>query len=124
MTPEEEAKLIWDSIEKSARYLFNKSHAVSYGALTAKTAYLKRHFPEQYLASFLNNQAVKKSGDFKGELMCDMDLNYCKFKRVNIFLPYWRSIKPEFVAVENGVNIGINIIKNCKNPKKYSLRFL
>lgn len=38
-----------------AKYAFNKSHAVAYAYLSYRTAYLKCHFPSQYLASLLTS---------------------------------------------------------------------
>ena len=44
---------LWDSNEKSADYSFNKSHAACYGLLAYITAYLKAHYPNEYMASLL-----------------------------------------------------------------------
>lgn len=52
---EEIANLIWDKIEKSSKYSFNKSHSVGYAMLTYKTAYLKTYYPMEFYLSMLNN---------------------------------------------------------------------
>ncbi len=44
---------LWESIETFAAYGFNKAHAVSYGALAYKTAYMKANFPLEYMAALL-----------------------------------------------------------------------
>lgn len=49
------AELIWSKMEASASYSFNKSHAVSYAALTYITAYLKTYYPVDFLLAVLNN---------------------------------------------------------------------
>lgn len=51
--PYELAETVWGWIEKSGRYLFNKSHSVSYGMMGYDTAYLKSHFPVQFFTSWL-----------------------------------------------------------------------
>lgn len=49
------AELVWSKMEASASYSFNKSHAVSYAALTYITAWLKTYYPVEFLLSCLNN---------------------------------------------------------------------
>ncbi len=43
-------------IEAAGRYVFNKAHAVSYAKLSYKTAFLKTHFPAEYMAALLNSR--------------------------------------------------------------------
>ena len=47
-------------IEAAGRYVFNKSHAVSYAKLSYKTAFLKTHFPVQYMCALLNSRSDHK----------------------------------------------------------------
>jgi len=49
------AEKIFDLIEFFAGYGFNKSHAVSYAILAYRTAYLKAHYPKEYITSILNS---------------------------------------------------------------------
>ncbi len=48
------AKQIWELFPPFARYGFNKSHAVCYALIGYRTAYLKAHYPEEFMASLLN----------------------------------------------------------------------
>ncbi len=50
-------KKLWESIETFAAYGFNKAHAVSYGALAYKTAYMKANYPLEYMAALLTADA-------------------------------------------------------------------
>lgn len=52
--PKEQAQGIWDLIEKFAGYGFNKSHSTAYGAIAYQTAYLKAHYPEEFMAALLS----------------------------------------------------------------------
>lgn len=54
---EEIANKLFDDIEYFARYAFNRAHAVNYAALTCQTAYLKAHYPLEYMWALLNNEA-------------------------------------------------------------------
>lgn len=49
------ANSIYDEILDFASYAFNKAHAVSYAIVTYRTAYMKRHYPRQYMAALLTS---------------------------------------------------------------------
>ncbi|HSN75295.1 MAG TPA: DNA polymerase III subunit alpha [Anaerolineae bacterium] len=49
-----ESDAIWDALLGFARYGFNKSHAADYAVVTVQTAYLKAHYPLEYMAAMLH----------------------------------------------------------------------
>jgi len=49
------AEKIWDFIEPFARYGFNKSHAACYATIGYQTAYLKAHYPVEFMAALMNS---------------------------------------------------------------------
>jgi DNA polymerase-3 subunit alpha len=51
--PKETAELIFTDWEEFARYGFNKSHAADYGVIAVQTAYLKAHYPAEYMTALL-----------------------------------------------------------------------
>jgi DNA polymerase-3 subunit alpha len=51
--PKETAELIFTDWEEFARYGFNKSHAADYGIIAVQTAYLKAHYPAEYMTALL-----------------------------------------------------------------------
>lgn len=53
---EEHAKEIFHILEPFAGYGFNKSHAVAYTVIAYRTAYLKAHFPVEFMAANLTNE--------------------------------------------------------------------
>ncbi len=53
--PEKVANSIYDEILDFASYAFNKAHAVSYAIVCYRTAYMKRHYPQQYMAALLSS---------------------------------------------------------------------
>ena len=62
--PREEAEAIFNDWESFAHYGFNKSHAADYGVIAVQTAYLKCHFPIEYMTALLSawkNNAEKCS---------------------------------------------------------------
>jgi DNA polymerase-3 subunit alpha len=54
--PEERAGQIFDNIEKFADYGFNKAHAAAYGIITYQTAYLKAHYPAEYMCAQISSE--------------------------------------------------------------------
>ena len=50
------AQKIWHWIEPFARYSFNRSHSASYAMIAYQTAYLKTHFPVEFMASLLTSE--------------------------------------------------------------------
>jgi DNA polymerase-3 subunit alpha len=52
--PKETAELIFTDWEEFARYGFNKSHAADYGVISVQTAYLKTHYPAEYMTALMS----------------------------------------------------------------------
>lgn len=50
----DQAEDLWQLIGKFAGYGFNKSHSTAYGAIAYQTAYLKAHFPKEFMAALLS----------------------------------------------------------------------
>src|SRR5947209_4979904 len=67
--PEKKANAIFDLLEKFAGYGFNKSHSAAYGVISYQTAYLKAHFPVEFMAGLLSNEInnTEKISVFVGE---------------------------------------------------------
>ena len=50
------AEELWDQIETFAGYGFNKSHSAAYALISYQTAWLKSHYPSQFMASALSSE--------------------------------------------------------------------
>src|SRR3989442_1264377 len=77
---EKKANAIFDLLEKFAGYGFNKSHSAAYGVISYQTAYLKAHYPVEFMAGLLSNEInnTEKISVFVGE---------CKRMRISILPP-------------------------------------
>lgn len=53
--PEDKLEKIWTDWEAFAQYAFNKSHSTCYAYVAYQTAYLKAHYPAEYMSAVLNN---------------------------------------------------------------------
>jgi len=83
-----EALAIFDIIEKSQRYSFNKSHAVAYALMGYHAAYTKAHYPLHYICSWLYYSAKKQDEQEEvSEVFSD-----AKIVDVNILPPYLTSL--------------------------------
>jgi len=67
--PQEVSEKIWEDIEFFARYGFNRAHATDYAVITAQTAYLKAHYPMEFMAALLTTERgnTEKLGILIGE---------------------------------------------------------
>lgn len=77
---ESRLKKIWEEWKKFASYAFNKSHAACYSWVAYQTAYLKAHYPQEYMAAVLNNVI----GD--AEKLIAM-VNECKRMKIEVLPP-------------------------------------
>ncbi|MEO6971167.1 MAG: DNA polymerase III subunit alpha [Chthoniobacterales bacterium] len=67
--PDKKANKIFDLLEKFAGYGFNKSHSAAYGMISYQTAFLKAHYPVEFMAGLLSNEInnTDKISVFVGE---------------------------------------------------------
>jgi len=56
----ESVKTLWDVVVPFAKYAFNKAHSAAYGVVSYWTAYLKAHYPTEYMAALLTSQKDNK----------------------------------------------------------------
>ena len=52
----EVADRVWADIEFFARYGFNRAHATDYAVITAQTAYLKAHYPIEFMTALMSTE--------------------------------------------------------------------
>ena len=78
--PEDVANEIYDEMISFASYAFNKSHAAAYGVVAMQTAWLKRHYPVQFMAAMLNS-VYGNTGKIAGYVQ------YCRGKGIAVLPP-------------------------------------
>ncbi len=112
--PEKKANAIFDLLEKFAGYGFNKSHSAAYGVISYQTAYLKSHYPVEFMAGLLSNEInnTDKISIFVGE---------CKRMGIAILPPDINSSGLKFtpeetrrrkMSIRYGAIVGLAAIKN------------
>ncbi|MBL7718589.1 MAG: DNA polymerase III subunit alpha [Flavipsychrobacter sp.] len=102
--PEDKLNKIWTDWEAFAQYAFNKSHSTCYAFVAYQTAYLKAHYPSEFMAAVLNNQGNIEKIKFYMEECQRMGLQVLG-PDVN------ESLKGFSVNKEGVVRFGMNAIK-------------
>lgn len=64
---------IWEYIEAFANYGFNKAHAASYAMISYQTAYLKAHYPVEYMAAMMSVESASSSMNRDVKIMVAVD---------------------------------------------------
>ncbi len=96
---------IFDMIEKFASYGFNKSHSVAYSILAYQTAYLKAHYPAEFMAATIS--AEIGDTDYVVQL-----IEECRRMRLQVLPPDVNESSVEFVVTPSGIRFGLSAIKN------------
>jgi len=100
-------KELFDVIEKFADYAFNKSHTFGYGLVTYQTAYLKAHYPVEYLACLLTS--VKSNLDKAGVYLAE-----CRATGVKVLNPDVNLSERDFVALAVAdAPEGTKVLRGC-----------
>jgi len=105
-----DAQNVWEDIESFASYGFNKAHAACYGYIGYQMAYLKTHYPLEFLCSCLisDSDEVDKIIQY---------IAYCKDKNIEVLGPSVNESQYSFaVAGEKSIRFGLSAIKNLGKP--------
>jgi DNA polymerase-3 subunit alpha len=104
---EDQAIEIFNWIEKSQRYSFNKSHAVSYAINAYLSAYSKAHFPKIFFASYL--RFAKDKVDPQQEIK-ELVRNATEMD-IDISIPDFRNLNEFFILKDKRIFFGLTDIK-------------
>jgi DNA polymerase III alpha subunit len=101
------AREIWEWIEPFAQYSFNKSHAAAYAQIAYQTAYLKAHYPREFMSALLT--ADQGDTERVGFL-----INDCKKMKIAVLPPDINESFMGFSVVpdKNEIRFGLSAIKN------------
>ena len=102
--PEETANAIFDEMSSFASYAFNKSHAACYAVVSYQTAWLKCHYPKEYMAALLTS--ILDSSGKVAEYIAE-----CKEMGLRLLPPDINESGPDFTVVEEGIRFGLAAVK-------------
>lgn len=108
----EKAESIWILFEPFAGYGFNKAHAAGYATIAFRTAYLKAHFPVEFMTALLTAESRGTTGPVKNEKIAQA-VSECKRLKVVTLPPDINKSDSDF-AIENksSIRFGLTAIKN------------
>ena len=106
-----EAAELFGLIEKFAGYGFNKSHSTAYALIAYITAYLKAHYPVEFMAALLSSDIVGRNFKRKDSLV--EHLEDCQRMNVTVLPPDVNRSGAEFTVLEGKICFGLSAIKGC-----------
>ncbi len=103
--PEKSAVQVFELMEHFAQYGFNKSHSTAYALLAYQTAYLKVHFPVQFMASLLSSEI----GDTEKIVMYIAE---CRDMGIRVLPPDINESELDFLSTGGHIRFGMLAIRN------------
>ncbi|MBU6429382.1 MAG: DNA polymerase III subunit alpha, partial [Cyanobacteria bacterium REEB65] len=96
---------IFSKMEKFSEYCFNRAHTAAYGVLTYQTAYLKAHYPAEYMAALLTSLV----GSLDKIMLTILD---CHRMGLRVLPPDVNSSETDFSVVAGDIRFGLGAVKN------------
>ncbi|WP_426325950.1 DNA polymerase III subunit alpha [Microbacterium sp. E-13] len=96
---------LWDILLPFSDYAFNKAHSAAYGLVSYWTAYLKAHYPAEYMAALLTSV-----GDSKDKMA--VYLNECRRMGIKVLPPDVGESIRFFAAVGEDIRFGLGAVRN------------
>jgi len=101
----QKAEDIFDKMEKFGGYGFNKSHSTAYALISYRTAYLKAHYPLEFMVALMTS----KMGDSAEITKC---ITECREKGIVVLPPDVNLSDLNFTIVEDKIRFGLAAVKN------------
>jgi DNA polymerase-3 subunit alpha len=113
--PEKKAERIFDLMEEFAGYGFNKSHSCAYALLAYQTAYLKTHYPVEFMAALLTSETGNTEKAVKY-------INEARGMAISILPPDVNESDLYFTPVGDAIRFGLAAIKNVGENTAKAIR--
>jgi DNA polymerase-3 subunit alpha len=106
-----EADEIWELITKFAGYGFNKSHSTAYALIAYQTAYLKAHYPVEFMAALLSGDIPGRNFVRKDALVEHME--DAARMGITVVHPDVNQSDVEFAVADGRIHFGLAAVKGC-----------
>ncbi len=103
--PTRKAQKLFELMEQFAGYGFNKSHSAAYALIAYQTAYLKAHYPVEFMAALLTSEIGNQD-------KLTQYLNECRDMAIEILPPDVNSSDRAFTPAGSSIRFGLTAIKN------------
>src|SRR5262245_26976648 len=101
----------WNMIIKFAGYGFNKSHSTAYALIAYMTAYLKAHYPVEFMAALLSGDIQSRNFKTKDSLV--EHLEDCRRMGIQVEPPDVNRSGVDFTVAGGKIQFGLSAIKGC-----------
>ena len=108
---EKQAHELWEMILKFAGYGFNKSHSTAYALVAYQTAYLKAHYPVEFMAALLSGDIPGRNFKRKDSLI--EHIEDCARMDIEVVPPSVNTSGVDFTVRDNKIFFGLSAIKGC-----------
>ena len=108
---QKEAEEVFDLLEPFARYAFNKSHTVAYSMLAYRMAYLKTHYPHEFMAAMMTGEAGDSAKITRYRAECKKLADFLDVE-IKLLPPDVNSSRREFTADGNDIRFGLVAVKS------------
>jgi len=105
------AEELFGMIEKFAGYGFNKSHSTAYALIAYMTAYLKAHYPVEFMAALLSSDIPGRNFKRKDSLV--EHLEDCQRMEIEVVPPDVNCSSAEFTVADGKICFALSAIKGC-----------
>jgi len=103
--PREKAEQLFDLMEKFGGYGFNKSHSAAYALIAFQTAYLKAHYPVEFMAALLTSEMHSSDAVVKF-------INECRKHGIRVLPPDINESQVAFTVRDGEIRFGLVAVKN------------
>jgi DNA polymerase-3 subunit alpha len=102
---QDKAEKVFDQMETFGRYGFNKAHSAAYAMIAFQTAYLKAHFPVEFMAAVLTSEmnSIEDVVKYIAE---------CRSQEIEVLPPDINQSEMTFTAVQDKIRFGLVAVKN------------
>jgi len=107
----QQSEEVFALIEKFAGYGFNKSHSTAYALLAFQTAYLKTHYPTEFMAALLSGDITGRNFKKKDSLV--EHIEDCRRMGIEVAPPDVNASAPDFAVAVGTILFGLAAVKGC-----------
>jgi DNA polymerase-3 subunit alpha len=103
--PAKKAEKLFDLMAKFAEYGFNKSHSAAYAQVALQTAFLKAHYPVEFMAALMSSEMANADKILRY-------LNECREKKIEVLPPDVNESRQDFTVGDEKIRFGLAAVKN------------
>ncbi len=95
---------VFDAMETFAAYGFNKSHAAAYALISYQTAYLKAHYPQEFMAALMSIEMGDPNKAYK-------NIAECRMQNIEVLPPDVNESDEDFTVTGSHIRFGLGAVK-------------